>query len=89
MARPKRKVVVPFRGAMPAHGVPNEQVVGFLDDLLKQARAGAISGVAACWVGTAESVHTSWAGGTASQHDMVAGATMLAHKITQAVIDSD
>lgn len=66
MARSRRKVVVPFRDAMPAHGVPNEQVVEFLNDLLKQARSGAVIGVAACWVGPAEAVYTSWVGGTAS-----------------------
>jgi hypothetical protein len=87
MAKPKRKnIVVPFRGAIPAHGVPNVEVVEFLHDLLKMAKAGAITGVGAFWVGPAEAVFKSYAPGTASQHDMLAGATMLAHQITQTVL---
>ena len=87
MARLKQKIVVPFRGAIPAHGVPSEEVVEFLNDLLKQARKGAITGIAACWVGPAETVCSSWAAGTASQHDMIAGAAILAYKITKTVVD--
>ena len=85
MASQKRKVVVSLRGAMPAHGEPNEAVVKLIEELLRDAKAGAITGIGAFWIGPAERVFRHWEGGTASQHDMVAGAALLSFGIMGAV----
>lgn len=84
---PRKASVIGIRGAIPAHGVADENVVQFLSDLLREAKRGAITGVAACWIGTAQSVNTDWSSGMADRHDMVAAVAMLQFKMLRACID--
>jgi hypothetical protein len=83
----RKRVVVGLRGAIPAHGVSNAEVVSYLEDLLREAKAGAVTGVAVAWIGPAQSVNTSWSSGMADRHDMVAAAAILQFKITRACLD--
>ena len=81
--------VVGIRGAVPAHGLPNADVVAFLTDRLKEAKAGAITGVAMAWIGVAQSVNTDWSSGMADRHDMVAAVTMLQFKVIRACVTGE
>lgn len=88
MAARRKPKVVGIHGSVPACGQPVADVVEFLEELLKDARSGAITGIGAFWVGPAESLHTRWSG-IADSNDLVSGATLLQHRIIIAKLRLD
>lgn len=79
--RAKRKDnVLSLYGAMPAHGVPDANIVSRLEDLLVLARDGVIGGLIVGWTDPSQGMHTAWEG-QASAHDMIAMSAQLHHRI--------
>jgi hypothetical protein len=87
-SRKKPDNVLSLRGAVPAHGVPDEEICSKLRELLALAEDGALSGVILGWIGPGHGISTTW-GGRACIHELVAASAMLHGRIMAAWIADD
>lgn len=79
MRRRKAKVVSLY-GAVPPHGEPEAGIVELLSDLLREAKAGAISGVLVGGIGPSHAIGLKWEG-RACVHEMIAASAMLHSRV--------
>ena len=86
MAARKRKPksnVLSLYGAIPAHGVPDPEMVDQLKVLLALAENGAIGGLIIGWSDSATNHHTTWCGAGPAHH-LIALSAQLHHRIIDA-----
>lgn len=80
--------VVGLHGAIPACNQPVEDIIEVLARLLKDAKKGAITGIAVAYVGRANTTSTFWCG-PADHQAMITAASVLWFRMMQVETDED